>query len=75
MKNLIKDKQTYDKLSKSDLLIHIKTQIVELQGVSSRSASDRENFKLAAWPYLQAYELGYQMALRKLEEFINIKHD
>jgi hypothetical protein len=73
LKNLLKDKETYGTMEKHDVLNHIKEQIAELKGVSTRSSLDRENFKLASWPYLQAYEVGFLKALTQLEEIITIK--
>lgn len=75
MKNILKDPKEYSKLSKSEVLDVVKSQILELQGVSERNAFNKDNFEKASWPYLQAYELGYQKALNQLNEFINIKHD
>lgn len=60
-------------MDKHDVLNHIKAQIEELRGVSTRSTLDRENFKLASWPYMQAYEVGFLKALSQLEEIITIK--
>lgn len=73
MKNLIKDKDSYALLDKKDVLNHIKDQIQELRGISTRSSQDRENFKSTSWPYLQAYEMGFMKALNQLEEIITIK--
>lgn len=73
MKNILKDKEIYGTLDKHEVLKHIKEQIAELRGVSTRSTLDRENFKLASWPYLQAYEVGFLKALNQLEEIITIK--
>ena len=75
MKNILKDPQEYPKLSKSEVLSFIQLQISELKGVSERSAFNKDNFEKASWPYLQAYELGYQKALNQLNDFISIKHD
>lgn len=75
MKNILKDPQEYPKLSKSEVLSFIQSQISELKGVSERSAFNKDNFEKASWPYLQAYELGYQKALNQLNDFISIKHD
>ena len=75
MKNTLKDPQEFSKLSKIDVLDLLQAQILELQGVSERNAFNKDNFEKASWPYLQAYELGYQKALHQLNEFINIKHD
>jgi len=75
MKNNLKDPLIYPTLSKVEILDLIKAQIKELKGVSERSVFNKDNFEKASWPYLQAYELGFQKALNQLEEFINIKHD
>ncbi len=75
MKNNLKDPLIYPTLSKVEILDLIKAQIKELKGVSERNAFNKDNFEKASWPYLQAYELGFQKALNQLEEFINIKHD
>lgn len=75
MKNILKDPLIYPTLSKVEILDLIKAQIKELKGVSERSVFNKDNFEKASWPYLQAYELGFQKALNQLEEFINIKHD
>ena len=75
MKNNLKDPLIYPTLSKVEILALIKAQIKELKGVSERNAFNKDNFEKASWPYLQAYELGFQKALNQLEEFINIKHD
>ncbi len=75
MKNNLKDPLIYPTLSKVEILDLIKAQIKELKGVSERTAFNKDNFEKASWPYLQAYELGFQKALNQLEEFINIKHD
>jgi len=75
MKNLLKDSKEFPKLSKIEVIDFIKSYIIELKGVSERSAFNKDNFEKASWPYLQAYELGYQKALNQLHESINIKHD
>jgi len=75
MKNILKDPQEFKKLSTVEVIDVIKAQIQELKGVSERNAFNKDNFEKASWPYLQAYELGFQKALNQLEEFINIKHD
>ena len=75
MKNNLKDPLIYPTLSKVEILDLIKAQIKELKGVSERNAFNKDNFEKASWPYLQAYELGFQKDLNQLEEFINIKHD
>lgn len=72
MKNLLKDKEAYGKMDKQDVLNTIRDQINELRGISIRSSTDRDNFDLASWPYLQAYEMGIQKTLKQLEDFINI---
>jgi len=71
MKNLIKDEKEFEKLTKRDLLYHIEDQINELKNISIRNTLSRTNFELASWAYQQAYEVGYQKALRQLEEFIH----
>ena len=75
MKNILKDPKEFQKLSKIEVIDFIKSYILELKGVSERSAFNKDNFEKASWPYLQAYELGYQKALNQLDESINIKHD
>ena len=59
-------------MDKQDVLDVVRDQINELRGISLRSATDRENFEMASWPYLQAYEMGIQKVLKQLEEFIKI---
>ncbi len=75
MKNILKDKGIYPNLSKQEVIEFIKAQIKELKGVSERCSFNKDNFDKASWPYLQAYELGYQKALNQLDEFINIKYE
>ncbi len=75
MKNILKEPKEFQKLSKVEVIDFIKSYILELKGVSERSAFNKDNFEKASWPYLQAYELGYQKALHQLDESLNIKHD
>lgn len=75
MKNILKDPKEFQKLSKTEVIDFIKSYILELKGVSERNALNKDNFEKASWPYLQAYELGYQKALNQLDESLNIKHD
>lgn len=75
MKNILKDPQEFKKLSTVEVIDVIKAQIQELKGVSERSVFNKDNFEKASWPYLQAYEIGFQKALNQLDEFTNIKHD
>jgi hypothetical protein len=72
MKNLLKDKEEYEKLTKTEVIAHIRAYLIELADVSERSRLDKENFEKASWPYLQAYECGVQKTIHKLQEFINI---
>ena len=75
MKNLIKEKESFEKLDKYTLLDHIREQIKELECSSIKITRDRSNFEHAAWAYEQAYEIGFQAALHKLENIIERKND
>lgn len=72
MKNLLKETVEYEKLTKQEVLAHIRAYLIELEDISKRSQLDRDNFDKASWPYLQAYENGVQKTLIKLQDFINI---
>lgn len=72
MKNLLKDKETFEKLSKSEILDVITKYCEELEGLSDRTVYTRESFSDASWDRKIAYEIGSLHTLKKIKEFINL---
>ena len=72
MINILKDKDKLASMDKIDVINFIKSQLVEWNGVSDRTIISRDTFEKPTWAYIQAYEAGYQKAIKQMEELINI---
>lgn len=69
MSNILKIEE-FKKYSKEELLLIIHEYILELNELSRRKTLDEESFEKPSWSEYQAFQLGYQKALSKLENFI-----
>lgn len=57
-------------LSKSEVLKEIREYLQEQIDLSRRKCVDEENFTLPSWSEFQAFQLGIQKALSKLQTLI-----
>ncbi len=57
-------------LSKTEVFKGIQEYITEQIDLSKRKCIDEENFTLAAWSEFQAFQLGIQKALSKLQTLV-----
>lgn len=69
MSNILKIEE-FKKYTKDELLLIIHEYLLELSELSRRKTLDEDSFEKPAWSEYQAYQLGYQKALSKIENFI-----
>ena len=62
--------EEYKKYSKEELILIIHEYINEQLELSKRKSLDEESFSKPSWSEFQAYQLGIQKALLKIETFI-----
>jgi hypothetical protein len=63
-------KEQWIELSKQGVIDSIREYITEQIDLSQRKSRSDEAFGKAAWPYVQASELGLQKAYYKLLDFL-----
>lgn len=63
-------KESLKDLTKEELCDRIIKYIDKLNDLSIREQHDKENYKMASWPFFQADQIGFQRALSKLKEFL-----
>ena len=64
------NKEEYKNLNKEEQNAYLITYVSNLIETSIKKQQSSENYKLPAWPYMQAEQLGTQKVLNKLLNII-----